>query len=148
MTVSDSDPNSQYYAGFSFSHSYIWGTLVKAGDTRDDNPLGSGTNWWEEDRGSLPIPAGGIWMWSRLLIGDYGAYVRFWPDGSAEPVITAPVASHWGLGGRGERWHAFQETQVPKVYPSSWDRIWLDAGSSTSRFELDSIEIVQGCAGT
>jgi hypothetical protein len=64
------------------------------------------------------------------------------------PATSAPVMSHWGLGGRGERWHAFEETQVPTVYPASWDRIWLDAGSSTSRFELDSIEIVQGCAGT
>jgi hypothetical protein len=147
MTVSDSDPYG-YFAGFSFQHSVTWGTIVGASDERDDNPLGSGTNWWEYDSTGLPSPAGGIWIWSRLLIDDYGAYVRFWPDGSPEPVTSAPVTGHWGNGGRGERWHAFEETQVPKVYPPSWDRIWIDAGSSTSRFELDSLEIVQRCAST
>ena len=144
MNVSDSDPYGTY-AGLSFQHSVTWGTLVGASDQRDDNPLGSGTNWWEYDSTGLPSPAGAVWMWSRVLIDDYGAYVRFWADGSAEPVTSAPVTSHWGLGGRGERWHAFEETQVPKVYPASWDRIWIDAGGSTSRFELDSLEIVQGC---
>ena len=147
MTVSDSDPYG-YFAGFSFQHSVTWGTIVGASDERDDNPLGSGTNWWEYDSTGLPSPAGGVWIWSRLLIDDYGAYVRFWPDGSPEPVTSAPVASHWGLGGRGERWHAFEETQVPKVYPPPWDRVWLDAGSLTSRFELNSLEIVQGCGST
>ena len=145
MTVSDSAPYGTY-AGFSFQHSVTFGTIVAASDERDDNPLGSGTNWWEYDGSGLPSPAGGVWMWSRLLIDDYGAYVRFWPDGTDEPVTSAPVVGHWGSGGRGEHWHAFEETQVPKVYPPTWDRIWLDAGSSTSRFELDSLEIVQGCA--
>lgn len=70
------------------------------------------------------------------------------PDGSVEPVTSAPLASHWGVGGRGERWLAFQEAQVPKVYSPSWERIWIDAGSSTTRVELDSVEIVQGCGGT
>lgn len=146
MTVSDGDPYGTY-AGFSFQHAVTWGTIVGASDQRDDNPLGSGTNWWEYDSTGLPSPAGGVWVWSRLLIDDYGAYVRFWPDSSPEPVTSAPVASHWGTGGRGERWHAFEETQVPKVYPP-WDRIWIDAGSSTTRFELDSLEIVQGCGGS
>lgn len=147
MTVSDGDPYGTY-AGFAFSSSVMWGTIVAGADERNDNPPGSGTNWWEYDSTGLPSPAGGVWTWSRMLIDDYGAYVRFWPDGTDEPVTSAPVVSHWGNGGRGEHWHAFEETQVPKVYPPSWDRIWIDAGSSTTRFELDLLEIVQGCAGT
>jgi hypothetical protein len=33
---------------------------------------------------------------------------------------------------------------VPKVQPA-WDRFWIDAGSSTSRFEIDHFEIVRPC---
>ena len=86
--------------------------------------------------------AGGTWLWARLLVDEYGAYVRFWPDGSAEPVTTAPLISHWGLGGRGERWHAYEETGVPKVLPLQWNRLWITAGSSTTLFELDSVQMV------
>lgn len=145
VTVSNSvGPYGGGYAGWSFQHSSTFGTIVGAADTRADDPLNSGTNWWEFDRGDLPSPAAGIWLWARIYVDSYGAYVRFWPDGSEEPVLTAPLESQWGHGGRDERWHAYQETAVPKA-DAGWDRFWIDAGSSTSQFQTDHFEIVLPC---
>lgn len=92
---------------------------------------------WEYDSTGLPSPAGGVWMWSRLLIDDYGSYVRLGQTvrSSRSRVLRSRATGAWAVaesaGSPSRRRRSLRSTRRPGSESGSMRAARQPASNST-----------------
>lgn len=120
-----------------------WINASVAGFGASDAAVTTGWNYeatsdWYNSAPGYPQPMHHKDMWMRVLVDQYGVYMRLWEDGTAEPVDTGGVVP--SLGGRGEHWHAFDvyDGGLPAM---AWRYIELRLSGGTDVTSIDSITL-------